>query len=412
VETNNPIDSGFAVPRAQRWLINFLLVLMGLALAGLLVVVLFRVFPGLLPNGRARSVDMGVIRFTSGMGDMFFERPGLVAPPPDPYKVLSEHRLAWDADGFRVPAHPSDHYDVVALGDSYTEAANVARPWPDVLADRSGLAVRNLGFRGYGPVEELRVLRDYGVKSNPRLIILAFFEGNDLNDVMTASSREFTLPELARRTFAPYDPNDPIWKSNNPGPFPLPVRFQINGKTHEMAFLDSYLSWLNAEREVFASSENMAKMGQVWNDMARAAGSNACLAIAYFPSSPHIYAPYIVPQDRDRMMSTVQTMYLDRPGTEIQGKLHVDTFQQAMALLDSQRDAVQDLAAQQGRPFIDLVPAFKQAAAQGKILYYTYDTHPNQSGHDLAGQVIADFLAQHPNPCADQTAVPVMTPGE
>jgi hypothetical protein len=64
----------------------------------------------------------------------------------------------------------------VALGDSYTEAANVARPWPDVLAERSGLAVRNLGFRGYGPVEELRVLRDYGVKSNPRLVTWLFLK--------------------------------------------------------------------------------------------------------------------------------------------------------------------------------------------------------------------------------------------
>jgi hypothetical protein len=129
---------------------------------------------------------------------------------------------------------------------------------------------------------------------------VAFFEGNDLSDVMTASSREFTLPDIARRTFAPYDPNNPIWKSNNTGPFPLPIRFQINGETHQMAFLDSYLSWLNAEREVFASSENMAKMGQVWNDMASAAGDNTCLAIACLQFAAHLCVHRA--DDRHRMM--------------------------------------------------------------------------------------------------------------
>jgi hypothetical protein len=99
------------------------------------------------------------------MGDIFVTRPGIIAPPANPYDVLSEHPLVWDADGFRVPVGPSDHYEIIALGDSYTEAANVAQPWPDVLALKSGRAVRNMGFRGYGPVEEARVLKDYGAKS-------------------------------------------------------------------------------------------------------------------------------------------------------------------------------------------------------------------------------------------------------
>src|SRR5438477_532561 len=124
----------------RRWLARLALVLFGVALAALLFESFFRLFPNLLPDGRARSVDLGTIRYTVGMGDIFVARPGVIEPPSNPNEVLSEHKLAWDADGFRVPARPAAHYDVLALGDSYTEGPNVALPWPDVLAQQSGLA--------------------------------------------------------------------------------------------------------------------------------------------------------------------------------------------------------------------------------------------------------------------------------
>ncbi|MFN8373969.1 MAG: hypothetical protein U0694_13965 [Anaerolineae bacterium] len=69
-----------------------------------------------------------LVRFTVGIGDMFITRQGQIAPPENPYEVLSEHRLGYDDEGFRIPARSADTYDIVALGDSYTEAANAARP--------------------------------------------------------------------------------------------------------------------------------------------------------------------------------------------------------------------------------------------------------------------------------------------
>jgi lysophospholipase L1-like esterase len=44
--------------------------------------------------------------------------------------------------------------------------------------------VANLGQYGYGPLEELAVLRRFGLPLHPRTVIWMFFEGNDLNDVL------------------------------------------------------------------------------------------------------------------------------------------------------------------------------------------------------------------------------------
>jgi hypothetical protein len=49
-------------------------------------------------------------------------------------------------------------------------------------------------------------------------------------------------------------------------------------------------------------------------------------------------------------------------------------------------------AAEHDIAFLDLSPTFQAVAATGVELYYPYDTHWNQSGHDLAAQSIAAHL--------------------
>ncbi len=398
---NAPAARRTTLPRtAQWWATRIGLVLMGIALAAMLVEAAFRLLPGLHSITRARAVDMGTVRFTAGMGDIFLARPGVVAPPADPELVLSEHRLAWDADGFRVPARPSAHYDVLALGDSYTEGANAALPWPDVLARESGLPVRNMGFRGYGPDEELKVLQEFGPQAAARTVIVGYFEGNDLIDVITAqSSQGFVLPSIMRKTFMPFDPSLKAWKTDNPGPFQYPISVNIGGQATQFAFLDAYLSILNGEYNTYAQSENAISTGKIWQQMA-ATVPNSCLVIAYFPDTPHIYAPYVIPADREHVLSTLNTRTLSESGAQMGEEAQQQSYELLLSRLDNQRNAMRDLATQLHIPFIDLTPTFQQAAAQGQILYYTYDTHWNQAGHDLAGKTIADWLKQNPNACA------------
>lgn len=386
-------------PRWQRWLMRLGLMLMGVALAFVLFEGMLRLFPS-LTDRRARSQSMAV-RFTVGMGDLFLHRPQAVRPPPNPDEVLSDHVLTWDADGFRVPARPADRYDVLALGDSYTEGTNVTRPWPDALAAESGLAVYNMGFRGYGPAEEARVLRDYGPKYAPRLVIMAYFEGNDLSDAASYRWRgEFVLPNLAREQFGPFG-GDFVMPTPHPEPYQFPVSIDLNGTHHEIAFLDSYLGWLNGEPDTFSNSDNMGELDRHWRD-AQAALPDDCLIVAYLPTGPHIYAPYVVPEDRARMLATVQEVFTAAPGALIEERVVPMPFEAVMARLNNQRDAVAALAKRHNLPFVDLIPAFQEAAARGEVLYYTYDTHWTQAGHDLAGRTIAAYLKQNPTPCAAQ----------
>ena len=94
--------------------------------------------------------------------------------------------VRWDRNGFRN-SEEMERADVVLIGDSYLEAALV--PWSETLTARLsqslGRPVLNLGQGGYGPQQELVVLRRFGFPAQPKLVIWFFYEGNDLGNCLT-----------------------------------------------------------------------------------------------------------------------------------------------------------------------------------------------------------------------------------
>ncbi len=92
--------------------------------------------------------------------------------------------LRLDRDGFRNPPG-LDAPDVAVVGDSFIEGAQVGESELITarLADLTGLTVVNLGRTGYGPHQELIVLRRHALGRRAKTCIWAFYEGNDLQDI-------------------------------------------------------------------------------------------------------------------------------------------------------------------------------------------------------------------------------------
>ena len=77
-----------------------------------------------------------------------------------------------------------DRFDIAALGDSFTDAMTMAgeASWPARLEGVLGVPVQNYGTAGFGPQQELLVLKDIVAPHRPRTVVLAFFAGNDIFD--------------------------------------------------------------------------------------------------------------------------------------------------------------------------------------------------------------------------------------
>ena len=107
-----------------------------------------------------------------------------------------------DENGFRNPPGVG-RADIVFLGDSVTEAGELDEDSTFVrkTATALGLEAVNLGTSGYGPQQELVVLRRYGLAYRPRLVVWQVTEWNDVIDAQAYRMRD----EPAARALPPWD---------------------------------------------------------------------------------------------------------------------------------------------------------------------------------------------------------------
>ncbi len=379
-------------------------VLVTLALLTLVMMLFPRPFVG--PIEYYERTEANLTRelfFRNVDGDLFVAMPGRVRPP-EREEMLAQFVIGWDADGFRVSQTPADAYPIAAFGDSFTEAVNVARPWPDVLAAELGVAVKNYGYRAYGPVEVARAAKEVLAREPRDWAIYAYFSGNDLGDALHGLKVDVRSPLAVWQAF--FDRFTPARQTVSAQPrlkqddydYPMPVI--IGGNYYELAFLPYYWWWHVGTPSVFSNSRNFAVLSESLDAFAAAASPQTCKLLVFIPTKEQLYYRYIHPDERQWIRAVGGELALPRDGAAI--VIRDAPFTEAqepqfIQRLYGQRDAVQALVASKtGWHFLDLLPVFEAAVAEGRLLYYPYDTHWNQDGHTLAAQTIAEYIRAHP----------------
>jgi acetyltransferase AlgX (SGNH hydrolase-like protein) len=387
---------------------NVVLVLFGLTFALGLVEMLLREFPNWVPsevrvNPPARRVKAFIDEtydLRQSDGDLYYYMRGHITPvSPDQDPVIAHVHMITDANGFRNSPPEKAAYGSVALGDSFTRASGVASPWPEKLAEYAGIDVLNLGDVGFGPQDELKVLQQYGLKKQPQWVILAYFEGNDLYD---AASYEQANPFIVFR-FGKYILNQSLeaWRDRGPAgapadaarDYPYPITVTIDKKDLGLAFFSYYVAWLSADHEAIEASQNYRLAGETilqMRELSEAAGAHFLLV--YVPSKEHVYLPYLNdPDTLARVFADVPTVGLDETGF-LQFTNEKATPQIIRQHMDDQARLLTDFAVENDIPFLDLTPTFQEQAGTGAELYFPFDTHWNQLGHELAAASINEYL--------------------
>ena len=101
-----------------------------------------------------------------------------------------EITLQYDKDGFRNPGGLED-WEIVVMGDSFTELGNLK--YDDLVSTRLGSLVnrpvKNLGISHTGVLNQTACLEHFGTSKSTKHVVWAFFEGNDLQDMVLESQR-------------------------------------------------------------------------------------------------------------------------------------------------------------------------------------------------------------------------------
>jgi PAS domain S-box-containing protein len=328
--------------------------------------------------------------------------------PPVHFKWIT------DQNGFRN-GQAREYSDIIAIGDSYLEWGNTeADTFVKRLENKlPGLTTANLGKSGYGPPQYLEVLNRYGVKYQPKHALLAFFEGNDVQDtkayfswkkgqtenlpyfpyrmaqlsftkryLLALNSQatfiratfsywvELALNSMAQRQGYAYDVHPDLALIN-----------LGDGKTHKMKFVEHLDT--RSPKEMLASQE-WRQLKTVLADVRAASEKNGiALVVIYIPAAAHVYAQYSTKQSGENWL-TIRDQ-------QIQAKTNTEEAMSRMA-----QDLDIDL--------ISLSPVLEEAASRGRLLYYPLDPHWNPEGTELAASYVADILKSKYNISASSSS--------
>lgn len=326
-------------------------------------------------------------------------------------------RLTIDGRGYRN-LNERSRYDVVALGDSFTEGSSVSdeHPWPVRLEASSGLSVYNLGMSGYDPLHYLESLRLHGLSLKPRFVVCMIYEGNDFRSAKSDGKRRKPSASANFKRYMKQSPMvraldqfliDTFGRINADGPLSgadaiswLPLTIPEGAAPRAYAFAPKQLRDLYIPEQMFATDKhwlNPRAQLATMNELCRNAGST--LVVVFAPTKAHVALPMV--GDRlapEPVRAFTKYKYKDElpaPPTFLK---------ELLARVEAKETVVKNWCARESIAFISVTDALREAMGSGAQAYYTYDQHWTPIGHEVVGAVIASrlndasFIAPVPEP--------------
>ena len=340
---------------------------------------LFHMFPSLVPLAISSAAnDRGVAHPVIGNTG----RPGSTG-------VIRTQDFAQsyqlDQMGFHNEGPWPSQADVVAIGDSlvFGYGVEIDQAWPQLLAGFTGRKVLNLGLIGASPQQYLRIYETFGRALKPKLVVVGFFAANDFWD-----AEQFEL-----------------WRQSGVG--------------------GNYLEWRDYGRPQAADLEH------VWGRMEYAAKKHLYLAqlamlglkaLSGSPGEPpamlawgdggniRLDADYLLQKTANAEPGNpVFSMVLDsltqlhRLATA-QGSQVLVVFQPSKEVIylpftgsepPQLSEALRGELEKRNIATLQLIPAFRENAGAGEMLFFPVDGHPNARGYRLIAEQVAEWMARN-----------------
>ncbi len=297
-----------------------------------------------------------------------------------PVRPAESFEVRYDKNGFRNEGDFSAA-EVAVIGDSYVESPMMpgSALATTRLAELRGGTVANLGQSGYGPQQELAVLKRYALPLRPKWIVWVFYEGNDLvdaqnygervsflngmwNSMNRAWDRSFTLNGLVAvsRWIHGCVPNQRV--AGNYG-----LMDAEDGHEQRVYFLDHSSSVAPTVQELEALQATADALKEAY-ELARS--QDADFMVAFAPTKFRVYHD-IVRFDGNAQGDLKWWVLNDLPE-----RLH-------RLVADISPDV----------RYVDLTPALSAAAKTKQLVFIPDDTHWTGAGHRVVAETLHQALA-------------------
>ncbi len=290
-------------------------------------------------------------------------------PPSD--MTQFQWDVTYDHHGFRN-ALDLENADIVVIGDSFVEDLTV--PYQELmttlLAQRQGKVTANLGQATYGPLQELVVLKRYGLPLRPRTVIWMFSEDSDLGDVTSYRRAMQNKPTFWQTFWArSFTRNARASLKGFIAPPAKPPGINYSGvfQTSDGKPVTLYFN----NRPPALSKEDLGAIDETVATLAAAqklcAAQGTRLIFVFVPMKFTVYHSFCQFPAESKCRTWVSTDLSRR-------------LQNALA------------AASPETGYLDLTPALMEAAKRGVLTYYPDDVHWSPAGQKVAAKAIDDYL--------------------
>jgi hypothetical protein len=369
--------------------------------ASLLLFSLFECFPGLLDYVNVQSIAYYALKHelvsdptlvfvlrkvdyvlqTTWTGDQYSPDYGVDVRPMN-------YVATTNADGFR-PNSAGPPYEIVLVGDSFLAMGeDDAHTLSERLHTVSGRATFNLSRSWYGPDQYLELLKRYGLALRPKVALLGFYAGNDMEDMREyrrwlREQRYYFYADHAQRPFfvryaiaiadtGAFLRGTIAKRLARQAPAVAPGEIhphlgvlQVGAQLVPMVFT----GW-NPEgsAEQLLATEAWQALHALLTEFRNLCRASGILPVLlYLPTKSQVYAEYATEHSGRRLLQAVARQ---RP------------------IRTNMAEAITTLAQAVELPLINLLPHFDRQAEAGKLLYYPFDEHWNTGGIQAAAEYI------------------------
>ncbi len=288
--------------------------------------------------------------------------------------------LTYDKNGFRNEKDLA-RADIAVIGDSYIESQMMpgAQLVTTRLAELTKQTVANFGQSGYGPQQELVVLKRYAIPLHPKTVVWVFYEGNDLLDARDYMNRREALNATWGRVdsfwYRSFAKNSLIWLIGtlqscvlNPDEKLRITRTTVvdsSGKPQQLYVKGLSVSVNLSTEELNGLQETAAILEEAYR-LVQQEGQRFVVVFA-----PHAYRVY-------------------GEITHFQGVSGGAIWPKVNNLPDHLRRILRDISPE--IDYLDLTPALQSAARKNALVFFPDDTHWTAEGHRVVAAALAETL--------------------
>lgn len=310
--------------------------------------------------------------------------------PPHPAEPFE---LKYDKNGFRNDEDLTSA-EIAVIGDSYVESQMLPSSMLTTtrLAKLTQRTVANLGQSGYGPQQELAVLKRYALPLQPRSVVWVFYEGNDLRDAERYTDRISLLKSNWNAVDAVWDRSftrnslswlmgvirgcSPVHAAKD-----LITRAVVVGpeqKTH-LVYLKGRSSSVGlTKQELDALETSVASIKEAYQ-LVRDTGGR--ILVVFAPTAFRVYHD----------IADFKAAGEDVPQWDLND------------LPDRLRRMIFEISPD--IEYLDLTPALKSAAKLNTLVFLPDDTHWSSEGHRVVAEALAEVLTVEPKLYAGQLSL-------